>query len=142
MDRAEITQLLNDKLTAVCAIRKITQEIVPAISENIPFDDRAEAFSDMYADRETIIGEIAKIDARLAGADFSPAGDAQYEEILTKISDEAKAIVELDKEHAEITADLADQFRENIRRLRLGANASSVYSEDSDSGGHYFDKKN
>jgi hypothetical protein len=139
---SEIMNLVQDKHCAIMDILEMTRGIVPSVSDNMPFDDRSEFFCDMYESREAIFADIRRIDGELINFDLAAyANNEEFVRLQNEMKSAIAEIMALDKGHAEITADLANQFRDNIRKLRQGANISNAYSDDFSDGVSSFDHR-
>ena len=144
----EYLDLLNQKLEHLLNMLKATEtEKFTGEGSQEQLEEEADRFSDLYEHRANIITSIEKIDEALGlkqmDSESDKAFSAARNEILEKIRETAKTLIELDKKNLEASKKITDFLKGNLKKMREGRGINTAYSDPSQSSsGNYFDQKN
>jgi vacuolar-type H+-ATPase subunit I/STV1 len=143
----EYLELLNKKLESLTNMLKATEQEIftGGDGDEEQINDEADRFAALYEHRANIIASIEKIDEALAAKQLDKNDKAfakSHNEIAEKITNVAKALVELDKKNVKASKRLTDFLRGNVKKIRDGRGISVAYSDFGSSSGNYYDSKN
>jgi len=140
--------ILEQKLDALTKMLEATKRLeINGEGDEDQIMQQVEFFSSLYEQRADIFSKIEKLDESLAQFEkFEENSEFNklHETVLAKISDVAKAMVALDKEHIEMSKKLTAFLRGNLKKIRDGRDVNSAYSGGSENStsGYYFNRTN
>jgi len=139
----QFVELLKQKLAALHGMVEITSKLeLTGEGDGDKIADEAERFSLVYEQRAVIVAKIQKLDFVIDSLkeDFKDSKDV--EEVMQKIREAAKTLVEMDRKNIEASAKLTVFLRDNLKKMKDGKDLNHRYSELGDmTSGHRFDSK-
>jgi len=133
------SDILKQKLNALVKIREATQRLeITGEGDEEQLEREANLYSSLYEQRADVILRIQKMDEELARfKNVKPDKD-----ILSKIAENAKAIVELDRKHLAASEKLMAFMKGSIKKIRDGRDVTNAYGAHQATSGYHFDSTN